>query len=150
MRAFRIAILFIATSLVGAGTAMAGPLDNCELRSKVDTRTPGRVIYKPSGAHFNQAVIVAARRYYPTPPEVKLFTFELQPIEIARLKSDGRCSGNPECLFAATYLTRRNGQQMYRRYGALVIIRFMPRRITSKTPCTYIQINPRRRAEFRG
>lgn len=150
MRGIKFSILSAVIVLISAATAWAAPFDNCELETRRDSRASGRFIWKPVGAHFNQAVIVAPRRYYPTPPQVRLFTLEGTLIETARLKSTGVCAGHPECLFAATFLTAKPGSFYQRRHGA-VVVRFKPRRVTSKAFCKLFQVTtPKRRAEYRG
>ena len=150
MRALKIAFLSASVAILTAGSVFAAPLDGCQLESRADSRASGRFIWKPTGAHFNQSVIVAPRRYYPIPPEVKLYTLDQTLIERASLKSDGLCKGHPECLFAATYLTRKNGS-FYRRRHTSIIVRIVPRRVTATAYCKYFQIsNPGRRAEYKG
>lgn len=147
-----VALVFAITIMVAnAATAFAGPFDTCELETRVDKHTSGRFIYVPKASHFNQAVIVTPRDFFPYPPKVELYTFEGKLIEQASLKSTGLCAGYPECLFAATFLTKHLGSYYKRKYGAF-IIRITPGRVTAKAPgCRIYQITkPHKRNEFRG
>jgi hypothetical protein len=126
------------TILVFAGSAYAGPFESCvvETQKSLDS---GRFVWKPKASHFNQAVIVAPRRYFPIPPVVTLHTFEGKKIETAQLKSLGLCAEDPECLFAATFLTKKLGSFYGRKYGGIVV-RFKPRTTTATAYCKVYQI----------
>lgn len=133
------ALSFVLLSLlVFAAPAFAGPFDSCVVETQKSLES-GRFVWKPKASHFNQAVIVTPRRYFPIPPLVTLHTFEGKKIETAQLKSTGVCSGNPECLFAATFLTKKPGSFYGRRYGGIVV-RFKPRRATSTAFCKVYQV----------
>ena len=136
--------------------AEAGPvvsLNNCYYVNKPNRTTSGRFIWKPVAAHFNQVGIVAPRYYFPVPPVVELLDFDNRLIERARLKTDGRCWGVPECLFAATYLAGRYGSWYQRRYkkGIKVKISGASGCQSGHCACTYYFIRkPGMRAEFYG
>lgn len=150
MRGLKFCLVVFAFLLVSAASAVAGPFDNCELETRKDSNSSGRFIWKQKGAHFNQAVIVAPRRYFPSPPQVRLYKLDGKLIETTRLKSTGQCSGHPECLFAATYLAAKPGSHYNRKYGP-IIVRFLPRRVTSTAFCKIFQVTkPHRRAEYKG
>lgn len=135
--------------LANSSAAFAGPFDGCDLVSNKDKRTSGRFIWNPKASHFNQAVIVTERAFFPYAPKVEAFTFEGVKIERASLKSTGQCAGWHECLFAATYLMRHLGSRYKNRYEQ-IIVKVTPSRVTSKAPrCRLYQITrPHRRNEY--
>lgn len=145
-----------AVSLLAvASTVAAAPVDlsSCTEITVRDSRSSGRFIWKQVGNHFpGNGVIVAPRYYYPIPPKVEILdqaTDEL--IDTAKLKSDGICAGNRECLFAATFLTKRNGAFYNRRYETGIKVKISPRAPQNGRVCTYYTIaRPDRRAEFRN
>ena len=143
--------LALGAMLVNCSIAFAGPFDSCDLETVKDKRTSGRFIWVPKASHFNQAVIVVPRDFFPIVPKVELFTFEGEKIETAKLKSTGQCAGWHECLFAATFLTKHLGSRYQNKYEQ-VIVRITPGRVTAKAPrCRTYQITrPKKRNEYRG
>ncbi|MBN8548318.1 MAG: hypothetical protein J0M12_03260 [Deltaproteobacteria bacterium] len=144
-------VALIGAVAITASPAFAGPFDSCELETHKDKTTSGRFIWVPKASHFNQAVIVVPRDFFPIIPKVELFTFEGQKIETAKLKSTGQCAGWHECLFAATFLTKHLGTRYQNKYGS-VIVKITPGRETAKAPtCRLYQIlKPKKRNEYRG
>lgn len=123
-------------------------MDGCELHSKKDKKTSGRFIWKPRAEHFNQALVVAPRHFYPSVPRVEIWDYFGHRIERMRLKSDGRCAGHPECLFASTHLGRKRGIVYERKYGSILVKILNPRK--PSLGCWFFEIdNPGRRAEYR-
>lgn len=124
------------------------PMEGCVLMSKVDTKTSGRFIWKPRAEHFFQALVVAPRHFYPSTPRVQIWNASGPFVERMRLKSDGRCSGHPECLFASTFLARKMGRYYERRYGSINVRIKDPSH--PELGCYYYHVRfPGRRAEFR-
>lgn len=150
-----IKVLALIACLGYAGrTAVADPPDpvlGCELRSQVDKKTSGRFIWKPVADHFRQALVVAPRHFYPHTPRVDLFdTYNGtgKRIEAGQLKSNGRCSGSPECLFASTFLFKKMGKHYQNRYGTITIRIKDPKK--PELGCYYYLIDRAgARAEFR-
>ena len=151
------AVLLLSLLVIGwHHSAIAGPvvsLNGCYYVNKPNTTASGRFIWKPVAAHFFQAAIVAPRYYFPVPPIVELLDINNRLIERARLKSDGRCWGVPECLFAATYLTANYGSWYQRRYRKGIKVKISGARgcRSGHCTCTYYFIRrPGMRAEFYG
>lgn len=141
--------LLLLTLCLCVSVVSAETFDGCALETRRSNKS-GRFIWKPLAAHFLQSVIIASRRYFPLPPTVKLYTFEGRLIETAKLKSTGLCAGYPECLFAATYLTKHEGSWYGRRYGG-ILVRFIPQRTSATVFCKYYQIpSPRKRYDMLG
>lgn len=147
-------MFLLASVLVFCLPALAGPrvsLNGCYYVNKPNRTNSGRFIWKPVAAHFSQAAIVAPRYYFPLPPVVQLLDMENGLIERARMKSDGRCWGEPECLFAATYLAGRPGSFYQRRYKQGIKVRISGAGGCSNCTCTYYLLRkPGQRAEFYG
>lgn len=124
------------------------PMGGCEFRDRVDTKTSGRFIFKPRAEHFNRALVVAPRHFFPSLPRVQMWDLGGKFIERMRVKSTGRCAGHPECLFASTHLAKHRGRYYENRFAHILIKVFNPRH--SELGCYYYFIrNPGRRAEFR-
>ena len=153
-------VLCAALQALPAIVAADEIFESCELQSRVDDNSEGRFIFKVVGNHFaNNAVIVAPRCYYNgssvgSPVNVTLHTADgLQKIERARLKTTGNCAGNPECFYATSYLTRKNGKFYKRQYGS-IIVKITPQKDVTGLRCNYCSYyvigNPGKRAAFRA
>lgn len=146
---FNAKLIISLAAVLFASAASAAPVDlsNCTEITQTTRTQSGRFIYKPLASHFNQGVVVTPRYYYPEPPIVEILDDATDNlIGRAKLKSDGRCAGWPECLFAAAYLTPRNGS-FYRRHYSAIKIKVSPR--TGTKACTYYRVpRPDQRAEY--
>lgn len=151
------ALLALVLFIPVAGEAQEA-FEGCQLQKRPDDRTDGRFIFKPVGNHFpGNAVIVVPRCYYDgsdvgSPVKVELYTEDgATRIERARLKTTGNCAYHPECFFASSYLTRRNGKYYKRRFGS-IRIRITPTAKASELRCNYCSYyevkKPSQRAAF--
>jgi hypothetical protein len=134
--------------------AQAESLKGCKLVSKIDHVMSGRFIWKPSAAHFsNRVAIVTPRYYYPIPPVVQLLQNKkgYPLIETADIKSTGQCAGNPECFFAASYLTHADAGTYNKKYHTVIVKVRPDSDDTSGKECRYYIIkNPTQRTEYIG
>lgn len=157
---FLAVVVAMAGMVVSSSQALAQEeFPNCELQDTVDDQSEGRFIFKQTGAHFSSnSVIVVPRCYYDgssggSPVNIFLYNSDgTIKLERARLKSTGNCAGHPECLFASTYLTRKNGKFYKRRYGS-ILVRISPRKGVTGLRCNYCSYyriqNPAKRIAIR-
>jgi len=125
---------------------------NCRKMTEKDSIYRGNFLWKPVGAHFTRAVIVAPRYYFPERLDVELWANgkKIRKLEEADLKSTGDCNGNPECLFAATFLTNWDGNSYRRAYRKGIIVKIDPDMPGSRKECRYYMIpRPDRRTTYR-
>jgi hypothetical protein len=147
-----LAVFAIVTSAPAFAATPEELFPSCTFVDTADRHTSGRFIWKPVASHYRQAVIIAPRRpFFPIAPRVDLFQEDGTKIETASLKSTGVCAGWHECLFAATFLTKRVGSRYENKYGK-IIVRVRAGKGQNVTPSckTYLVNHPKNRAEFHG
>jgi hypothetical protein len=126
-------------------------LAGCRPETRVDRTSSGRFIWKPLGAHFNNAVIVLPSYYGVAKTDVEIYTAKNHgKIDESRIKSKGDCPTNHECLFAQTYLAGRSGAAFQRKFGA-IIVKIAPDIAGTGKECrSYLIKYPALRAEYKG
>lgn len=102
-------------------------------------------VWKPVGAHFEDAVIVLPRYYTGTKTKVEVFGIKGKKLTDARLKSTGLCEGVAECLFRQTFLAGHSGAEFQRRHKSVMVRVTAPNR-----ECRSYEIKrPAHRAQYR-
>jgi hypothetical protein len=107
----------------GGGT---NPFKGCTTGNVADG--PLGFVWKPTGSHRDEAVLVLPDQYVLQTASVQLFSAEPARKLIERLTetSDGSCPAGVECLNRPTFTARSSGAAYENKYGAIAI------RVTTK------------------
>jgi hypothetical protein len=120
-RAVALALVAAPFLFAAAAFAAVNPFNGCVEQSSTDGRYG--FVWKPTGAHRPEAVLVLASRYVLQTASVELFTPapKRKFIESLALKSTGVCVPGLECLNRPTFSAQFSGATYNRKYGPIVI-----------------------------
>ncbi|MBX7144063.1 MAG: hypothetical protein K1X79_06405 [Oligoflexia bacterium] len=126
----RLLILSFLTCILGAQAAYAGPFDTCQYSIKIKDGKYG-FVWKPSGAHRVQAVLVLPSRFKGflsgkntlVVRSVTIYRADnLHKISLMPMKSHGICAPGGECLDRPTFAEKHlSGLRLAKRYGNIRI-----------------------------
>lgn len=125
-----IALIVIGFFCVGTQSAYAGPFDTCNFSLPLKDGRYG-FVWKPTGAHRPQAVLVLPSRFKGFIGTTKQLVVRsatlyradtLAKIGVVGMKSNGICVGGGECLDRPTFAhPTLSGAAISRRYGKIRI-----------------------------